>query len=612
MIHGKYIVEPDETIVTDLNSQYTFTIAPDVRLDKIFDAIPSNSIINKGRCGIGGTYLEIKADRNSIIVIPTNAVIDSKCFDSTGNLLENHYVVRGKVEDFNFAELREFMSDDTSFKKIFCTPESLGKIAKSGYPLELLHNQWFILFDESHSTITDAYRKNMLLAFEYFFQFKYKSMISATPYRFSDARIQAFDSYTIRFNDFIGSIEIKSTPYVIALLHTILTSPDHFPSRVHIFLNSVKGIANAIRMANLKDCAIFCKDDTKNMNELDELRGYFKAKPEQDSFSKYNFYTTKYFEGWDLEDKNATLIVISDVNQLTLRSGISNKCVQALGRNRSKSHRLIHITNDRAVKVFTHFEDIEESTFRTAEDVINHYNAHIHNSTNNDFPADEDIERSVEKYCDKVTSTKEVTLSHFKVDRIINGNYCNQEYNHLDYIRQAWEKSHYKVTISKNYVPKIPEIPLRMKESHKVKLMVEYLDELHNNSENVENYSSMQDFLPRDLGYIIEYYNELGSDVMKRYNFNINQMRDLFRKSRNNEAMQYVAEEYFKTHRNANVSTSRASDTLQNLYVKFGVMKTKGAIETPKKASASQLQTIFKEVKRTKVDKKYVWRIEEK
>lgn len=51
------------------------------RLDKIMpNGLPSNAFINKGRCAIGGTYMEIiNKRRPSIIVVPNiNILIDKQ------------------------------------------------------------------------------------------------------------------------------------------------------------------------------------------------------------------------------------------------------------------------------------------------------------------------------------------------------------------------------------------------------------------------------------------------------------------------------------------------------------------------------------------------------
>ena len=48
------------------------------RLNQVLPEIPTNVILNKTITGIGATYTEIKAQRNSIIVEPNRPVIYGK------------------------------------------------------------------------------------------------------------------------------------------------------------------------------------------------------------------------------------------------------------------------------------------------------------------------------------------------------------------------------------------------------------------------------------------------------------------------------------------------------------------------------------------------------
>lgn len=612
MIQGKHIIDPKETLKNSLRTEYTFEIKPDDNLSTVFDILPSNAIINKGRCGIGGTYLEtVIAQRNSIIIVPTNAIIDNKCFDEDGILKRGYYVARGRNKDFDSTALREFMKDTTQFKKIFCTPESLGKIIKCGYALNELYSNWFILFDEAHTTITDAYRQNMLVAFNYFFKFDNKAMISATPYQFSSPQLQSFTRYNIKFTSTVNTVEIISTTNVGSRLYQFLKHPEQFPHRVHIFLNSVNGIAAAIRMANLSDCSIFCKDDPANMDKLDELQCYFNENPIDSSFSKFNFYTTKYFEGWDLYDPNATLIVVSDVNNMTLRTGISNKCVQAMGRNREASNKLIHLTNDKNDGGFDSFNTIEENTFKTAYATIQSYMLHLEECNVKSCNPDTHIYDSVSKYCDREKNGDGITLNHYMVDRLINREYCEQEYNHVDYIKIAWEESNYKVIVTRHHVPDIPTIDKRMSETHKIRVIVNYLEDLQNPSVSPDDYRFGLSELQVDFEDIIEHYYELTKAGMEKYNYEPILLREAYRESKNKKGMALVALAYFEKFGYSEVLTHVASDFLQMLYLQNMIIKEKGLPKTPKKATASTLNTMFTKVTNTKNKlKQHVWRID--
>ena len=50
-------------------------------LTEILPEIPTNTILNKTLTGLGATYGELKADRNSVIIEPNKPVIVGKCSD---------------------------------------------------------------------------------------------------------------------------------------------------------------------------------------------------------------------------------------------------------------------------------------------------------------------------------------------------------------------------------------------------------------------------------------------------------------------------------------------------------------------------------------------------
>lgn len=585
---------------TDLNTTYNYRLKIKHRLSRIFDTIPANSIINKGRCGIGGTYLEIKARRNSIIIVPTNAIIDNKCFDSSGVLWPKFLDVRGRFYPKHFAELKQFIESDQINKKIFCTPEGLDKIIKCGVDVEMIYNDWFLLLDEAHTLITDAFRGEILKTFQYFFNFKYKTVISATPYTFSDPRFDHFDIYNIRFRGYVGRMELINTINVNAVLYTRLINPKYFPGRVHIFLNSVSGIAQAIRTSQITDCSIFCRDEKENLNKLDELRGYHKEFPSEETFSKFNFYTSKYFEGWDLNDANATIIVISDINNLTLKTGVSNKCVQAAGRNRRYSHKIIHITNHRSIDDQRPFKQIEDETLVTASSAINNWNNHLVDLQNTTSTPDKDFEEVALKYSDLDEKTQYATINHSKVDQIINQLFCNQEYNHINYIHNAWERSGYKVKELEYHVPKLPADVINLNKTNGVRVMVEFLEALHKNSErDFPGYKAIENLLPENKEDIISYYNLIGPDRIRALGCNLKLITVEFNEKRNELNRSFVKEKYFAKFDKTRRSINDIRALLEELYFTFEIVNPKTS--TIMTAHAADLKGMFTKVKQCKI-----------
>lgn len=99
------------TIKTRLTDQF---------LSDIFDFLPSQCLLNKGVTGCGGTTLEIKCKRNSIILVPNINLILNKC-ETFPKLIG----VYGDVTKFTF--LSKFNTKQ-QYKKIIATYDSLPKL----------------------------------------------------------------------------------------------------------------------------------------------------------------------------------------------------------------------------------------------------------------------------------------------------------------------------------------------------------------------------------------------------------------------------------------------------------------------------------------------------
>lgn len=95
-----------------------------------YDMIPTNVILDKTLTGIGATYGELIAKRNSIIIEPNVPVILCK----TEN--ENEYL--GVYAKTTEAQIKAYLNrSDIVYKKIITTPESFRKVRKVATTLKL-------------------------------------------------------------------------------------------------------------------------------------------------------------------------------------------------------------------------------------------------------------------------------------------------------------------------------------------------------------------------------------------------------------------------------------------------------------------------------------------
>ncbi len=426
-------------------------------INKAFKILPSNAFIHKGRCGIGGTTLELETKRNSIIVAPTTGIIDDKSFstDEYGNIkYPDLFTVYGNIKP---KDIIPYLQSDKKDKKIFVTPDSLYKIieaAKEAGLLEELYNDYFLLYDESHSIITEDFREKMIEAYNLQFEFKQRTFISATPYYFSDPRLKNLDYYKITFDEPLGKINIIDARSVKECLNAFLTEKVKVKGNVHIFFNSVTEIGEAIEYAELQDCNIYVAEKDENLEKLGNAAKFYVKRPITGEYKKFNFYTTKYFEGWDLFDTDATIILVTDVYKPHTQVGITNKGVQAIGRLRfilgkpeTKPFAVYHITNHRYMEKFKTIDEFEKNFYFEATWEAESFNLYMETCKEYGFEPDTERIKNAKKYTEFDSETGLVKVCSAKIDQFINNSACDEEFNHIDYIKRAWEGAGFEADI---------------------------------------------------------------------------------------------------------------------------------------------------------------------
>ena len=170
--------------------KYTLPI-DDAKLGDIFESLPYG-ILKKNRTGLGATTLELKAKRNSIIVVPTRALAYEKAKQSKNDKGKyNVLYVGGKISGFNVPTIESYLADnDIKYKKFIVVVDSLPTLLdKIG---EAEYKNFFLMIDEIDSYQNDGwYRDNMEKAIDYYFKFPRTSrcMVSATIGTFTNPLI---------------------------------------------------------------------------------------------------------------------------------------------------------------------------------------------------------------------------------------------------------------------------------------------------------------------------------------------------------------------------------------------------------------------------------------
>mgnify|MGYP000760990314 FL=1 len=315
-------------------------------LTEVLPMIPANTILYKTLTGLGATYGELKADRNSIIIEPNVPVIVGKCNDPK-HKGDNLFGVYEGVYTEDVIKYLEKSADKKT--KILTTPESFHKVKDAFELMDMdIYSTCFLLFDECHKIVKDAdYRSDITLPFNDFFLFNEKALVSATPISFSDPRFESQKFQTIKIEptfEYKLPIKLIHTNNVLEQLKRELGKLD---TTICFFINSTDMIYSFIKQLDIEnESTVFCAK--KSVEKLKSKK--FKQAFEQWSKSqmkKYNFFTSRFYNALDIElEIKPTVIMISEVyfSEYSMIDPHTD-AIQAIGRFRNGVNSVYHIFN---------------------------------------------------------------------------------------------------------------------------------------------------------------------------------------------------------------------------------------------------------------------------
>lgn len=316
-------------------------------LTEVLPEIPTNTILYKKLTGLGATYGEIKAKRNSIIIEPNVPVIIGKCNDPKHKADNLFGVYEGVYTDAIVTYLEK---SGKKHYKLLTTPESFPKIKSAFEELEMdIYSHCFLLFDECHKLIKDAdYRNDFILPLNDFFRFENKALVSATPIEFSDPRFEEQHFQTIEIQpdfDYKKKIWLYHTNNTLQAFKNVLSELED--RQVCIFINSTDIIYSLMKQLDLlEQSAVFCA--LKSVEKL--KRNRFKNAFDQWKESKmkrYNFFTSRFFNAVDIElEERPDVIILTDVffAEHTMIDPHTD-AIQIVGRFRNGVSSISHISN---------------------------------------------------------------------------------------------------------------------------------------------------------------------------------------------------------------------------------------------------------------------------
>ena len=316
-------------------------------LTEVLPMIPTNTILYKTLTGLGATYGELKADRNSIIIEPNVPVIVGKCNDPK-HKEDNLFGVYEGVYTEDVIKYLEKSADKRT--KILTTPESFQKVKDAFELMDMdIYGTCFLLFDECHKIVKDAdYRSDITLPFDDFFLFNEKALVSATPISFSDPRFEMQKFQIIRIEpafEYKLPVSLIHTNNVLEQLKRTLDKLD--ATDICLFVNSTDMIYSFIKQLDIEnESTVFCAkksvEKLKNKKFKDAFEQWSKSR-----MKKYNFFTSRFYNALDIELKiKPTVIMISDVyfSEYSMIDPHTD-AIQAIGRFRNGVNRVCHIFN---------------------------------------------------------------------------------------------------------------------------------------------------------------------------------------------------------------------------------------------------------------------------
>jgi len=510
------------------------------------NAIPSNSILDKTLPGLGATYSEIEAKRNSIIIEPNVPVIKGKTERNNKLLAVYEGVADNKIKNY-------LLNKDVEYKKVLCTPESYLKICKIANKNNVnLYENYFCLYDECEKITQDIdYREQISLPMDDFFLYRNKAFVSATPLKLRNPEFVTQDFFILKVTptyEYRKKINLITTNNyersVIDLLEELKNSPC-----ICIFMNSTNGInklINRLHEKGITDYKAFC-------SQKSEIK--FKSKNIHQSFedldfplAKYNFFTSRFFSAVDIYTTLCPdVIILTDLHEAThSRIDPFTNAIQIYGRFRNKHdnglkfNSLTHISNYGVIGEVLSEQEIE-SYINTSKQIYDELKERVNNAT------DKGVKKSINDTLKTCSYNKFIddngAINYFKVDNFFDDERVRGYYQTPNSLLSAYEETkHFEINYCKPlYIVGDKELfeyiklPSRLQQRE---FLVKKLHTIYSSGEytSEEILSAEADFLHLDnrlqLGdalFTIDAFHKLGKDAIEGVGYYKNKIEQLLR-----------------------------------------------------------------------------------
>jgi len=501
------------------------------RLNQVLPEIPTNVILNKTITGIGATYTEIKAQRNSIIVEPNRPVIYGKERQEKHKDDNIQGVYQG-VDKNKIVKYLERTKRNGKFIKIMTTPESFPKVLDALEKTDIdIRFECFVLFDECEKLTKDCdYRQDITLPMDLFFQCQNKAMVSATPITdLSDPRFSSFRNIKIDPTfDYKRNLNLQTTNNVLQRTKEIIPTILESNEPLFIFVNSTDMIYALMRKLNLIELsAVFCSE--KSVDKLEDLKFKYAYEDwDNAKMKKVNWLTSRFYSALDIElDEQPNVMMITDVYiaQWTMFDPFTDS-VQVVGRFRNGVSSFTHISNW-DYRIPYHTRTFFQVKCECDKNIYEKMNTFYSNASTPEYRAAYYDVLQVLPY--KKYLKADGTVNYFKIDNYIDEEMTKVYYGEAKRLVEAYKQGeHFTIVHThKSYIIgdyerlQIEDKSISTKE--KRKRIVEQL-ELLGKCETEADIQYKRDLRAADC-FIVDAYDQLGKATIEELKYSVTKIK---------------------------------------------------------------------------------------
>ena len=507
-------------------------------LTEVLPQIPTNTILYKKLTGLGATYGELKADRNSIILEPNVPVIKGKCKDPK-HINDNLF---GVYENVTVEKIVKYLqASKEKHIKLLSTPESFSKIKSAFEELDMdIYSTCYLLFDECHKIVKDVdYREDITLPFDDFFMFDNKGLVSATPLDFTDPRFfkQRFQIMEVQpMFDYAQPINIYHTNNVLQELKKRLGKATNNP--IFLFINSTETIYSIMQKLDiLEQSTVFCAS-----NSVTSLKEKKFANAYSDwnigKMKRFNFLTSRFFNALDIElDFRPEVFIVTDTTMAT-QSMVDpfTDTIQIIGRFRNGIASANHITNtDYNFSVRSKAQ--LQYMIGVFEQVYGMMKTYYDNATTDE--ARDAYKAILDTHPFKSMLNRNGEKNWFKIDNYITEAIVQGYYNCFDMLTKTYRQcKSFKVSCESQTYP-LGDLERLKRENKSISIkakrkeIVEQLEILKGDETSMAMEHKRE--LIRTDAFIVEAYEELGKEQIEELNYSQPKIREAMILKRYNE-----------------------------------------------------------------------------